>query len=64
MGTSAVVYPAAAFVEEAKRRGAYTVEINLDDTPASALVDVSVRGRAEDILEELDARIQAESTRP
>jgi len=53
VGTSAVVYPAAGLVHEARRRGAFTVEINLDSTPASAAVDLAIQGPAEDILPRL-----------
>ena len=37
-------------VVEARRRGAFTAEINLDQTPASDSVDVAIQGAAEDIL--------------
>jgi NAD-dependent deacetylase len=57
VGTSAVVYPAAGFVHHARTRGAFTVEINMDETPASALVDVSLRGPAEEILPALNQLI-------
>ena len=50
VGTSAVVYPAAGFVHQARASGAFTAEINMDETPASALVDLSLRGPAEEIL--------------
>jgi NAD-dependent deacetylase len=50
IGTSAIVYPAAGLVEEAKRRGAFTVEVNPDETPASPLVDLSIRGPSEEVL--------------
>ena len=50
IGTSAIVYPAAGFIDEARRRGACTVEINPDATPASGAVDLSIRGAAEDVL--------------
>jgi NAD-dependent deacetylase len=50
IGTSAVVYPAAGFVDLARTRGAFTAEINLDETPTSSIVDVTIRGRAEEIL--------------
>jgi NAD-dependent deacetylase len=50
VGTSAVVYPAAGFVEEAGANGAVTVEINRDPTPLSARVDFSLRGRSGEIL--------------
>jgi NAD-dependent deacetylase len=41
-GTSAIVYPAAGLVEIAKRAGAFVVEVNPDETPATALCDLSV----------------------
>jgi NAD-dependent deacetylase len=50
IGTSSIVHPAAGFVHEAARRGAFTVEINPDQTPASDLVDLVIRAAAEDIL--------------
>lgn len=50
IGTSSIVYPAAGLVLEAKRRGAFTAEINTEATPASDLVDVSIRGNAGDVL--------------
>lgn len=54
VGTSAIVYPAAGLVHEARRHGAFTVEINPDDTAASTIVDVALHGGAEQILPELD----------
>jgi len=54
VGTSAVVYPAAGFARDAHARGAFTAEINLDETPASSVVDLSIRGRAEDVLPRLN----------
>jgi NAD-dependent deacetylase len=50
VGTSAVVYPAASLVHAARQHGAFTVEINLEETPASAAVDVALHGAAEQIL--------------
>lgn len=50
IGTSGIVYPAAGFAAVAKRHGAYVAEINLDPTPTSELVDVTIRGRAKDIV--------------
>mgnify|MGYP001168302041 CR=1 FL=1 len=49
IGTSGLVYPAAGFASVAKESGAFVAEINLDPTPQSALVDVSLQGRARDI---------------
>ena len=57
VGTSALVYPAAGLVHQARARGAFTAEINVDETPASALVDVSLRGPAEEILPAVDQLI-------
>ena len=53
-GTSSVVYPAASLVFEAKAGGAFTVEINPDTTPASDLVNLSIRRPAEVFLQEVE----------
>jgi NAD-dependent deacetylase len=50
VGTSAVVYPAAGFLHLAKRHGAFTVEINVDATEATSVVDAALQGKAEEIL--------------
>jgi NAD-dependent deacetylase len=50
IGTSGVVYPAAGFASIAKEAGAFVAEINLDKTPHSDLVDLSLQGRAKDIV--------------
>lgn len=50
IGTSAVVYPAAGLVAEAKTNGARTVEINPDATAASSLVDIAIAAPAEEAL--------------
>ncbi|MDH4083174.1 MAG: NAD-dependent deacylase [Nitrospira sp.] len=50
IGTSGMVYPAAGFASIAKEAGAFVAEINLDPTPQSALVDMSLQGRAKDIV--------------
>lgn len=50
IGTSGVVYPAAGFASIAKEAGAFIVEINLDVTPHTRLVDVSLQGRAKDVV--------------
>ena len=52
-GTSSVVYPAASFAGVAARSGAKIIEINLDPTPLTSGVDVSLQGRAGDILPKL-----------
>lgn len=53
VGTSSVVYPAAALAGEARRRGAFTVEINPEATAASRLVDLVLPERAEIALDAL-----------
>lgn len=53
VGTSAVVYPAAELPRLAMRSGAMTVEVNLEDTPMSALYQHRLRGKASEILAEL-----------
>ena len=50
IGTSAVVYPAAGLVHEARRQNAFTAEINRDPTDASSHVDIAISGNAEEIL--------------
>jgi NAD-dependent deacetylase len=50
IGTSAVVYPAASLAPIAKSAGARVIEINPEETPLSRHVDLSMRGRAGDIL--------------
>ena len=57
VGTSAVVYPAAGFVHEAKRRGAFTAELNLELTPASAEVDLAIHGPADQLLPNIAQRL-------
>jgi NAD-dependent deacetylase len=57
VGTSALVYPAAGLVHEAGRRGAFTVEINLEATPASAQVDLALHGPADQLLPNIVARL-------
>ena len=58
VGTSSVVYPAAGLVHEAGRRGAFTAEIDIEETAASSLVDLAIRGAAERVLDAVDAALQ------
>ena len=60
--TSSVVYPTSALVHEAKQQGAYTVEINLESTPASNVVDLALKGRSEQILDQLDRTVSTLSS--
>ena len=50
IGTSGVVYPAAGFASVAKDVGALVIEINLESTPQSDLVDLSLQGHAKEIV--------------
>ncbi len=50
IGTSGVVYPAAAFVQYALSRGATTIELNLDVSDASSDFHVSRRGPASELV--------------
>ncbi len=50
IGTSGVVYPAASFAPVAKDHGAFVVELNLETTPHSSVVDVSFQGRAKELV--------------
>jgi NAD-dependent deacetylase len=52
-GTSSVVYPAAALVPLAKSSGARVIECNMEETPFSAELDRSFRGKAGEVLPEL-----------
>jgi NAD-dependent deacetylase len=58
VGTSAMVYPAAGLVSEARGKGAFTAEINLEETPASDTVDLALQGPAEVILQKIEDAIQ------
>ncbi|NWG14566.1 MAG: NAD-dependent deacylase [Acidobacteria bacterium] len=60
-GTSAVVYPAAGLFQSARVHGAFTVEINPDETPASGAADLSIRAGAEIVLPEVDARLSSKA---
>jgi NAD-dependent deacetylase len=54
VGTSALIYPAAGLVSEARRKGAFIVEVNLEETPASEMVDISIQGPAEEVLQQIE----------
>ena len=58
VGTSSVVYPAAAFLDRARSRGAFTVEINTETTAATAGVDLVLTGPADAILPRVDQRLE------
>ena len=58
VGTSAIVYPAAGFITAAKQKGAFTVEINPEATPATSIVDLALTGGAEMILPLIDQSVR------
>ncbi len=53
IGTSAVVYPAAGFIQVARSAGAVTVEVNRDPTPISGVVDSALLGLSGEIVPRL-----------
>ena len=57
VGTSSQVYPAAGLMREARRAGAFSVEINPEATPGTGDVDLVLQGAAEDVLVRLDAAL-------
>jgi len=59
IGTSSVVQPAASLPIEAKKSGAYTVEINTEPTAISHLLDESIIGKAGVIMPLLIAKIKS-----
>ncbi len=56
VGTSAVVYPAAGFIEIAAANGAATIEINPEPTPISRRVDHCLFGKSGEVLPRLIER--------
>jgi NAD-dependent deacetylase len=50
IGTSGVVYPAAGFAAVAREANAFVAEVNLEPTPQSDTVNLSLQGRAKDIV--------------
>ena len=50
IGTSGNVYPAAGFVEEARRHGAHTVELNLEPSEGFSLFAEAEHGKATEIV--------------
>ncbi len=52
-GTSSAVYPAAGLAGLAKEAGAFLIEINIEATPASGMMDVHLSGRSGELLPRL-----------
>ncbi len=53
IGTSGIVQPAASFAMMAKERGARLIEINLEPTVQSSIMDISILGKAGEVLPQL-----------
>jgi NAD-dependent deacetylase len=53
VGTSGAVQPAASFGLVAKRAGAFVAEVNRSKTPQSTFFDVSLQGKAGELLPQL-----------
>lgn len=58
VGTSAIVYPAASLIYTAKDSGAYLIEINIDRTEISSIVNSSLFGKSGEILPEVLLRLK------
>ena len=50
VGTSAFVYPAAGFPQEVKRKGGALIEVDPYETGLTSFCDVSLRGKAGEML--------------
>lgn len=57
VGTSGIVYPAASMPYYAKEGGAKVVEVNISKTPISEYADYFLKGKAGEILPELDKEL-------
>ncbi len=56
IGTSGIVHPAASIPFIAKENGSYLVEINLERTPLSPIVDFFIGGKAAEVMEGMEER--------
>ncbi len=58
VGTSSVVYPAASLPTDARRAGAYLVEVNIERTDLSPMADEVLLGKAGEVLPALLAYVE------
>jgi NAD-dependent deacetylase len=58
IGTSAVVYPAASLIYTAKAGKAYLIEVNIESTEISHIVNESYFGQAGEVLPEILEKIK------
>lgn len=59
VGTSAFVYPAAGFPLEVKRHGGTLIEVNMYESDLTPACDISLRGKAGEVLPQLVDCIKA-----
>ena len=57
-GTSATVYPAAAFPQTVAERGGHVIEANPNPTPLSPVADVVLRGPTGVVLPQIVDRLR------
>ena len=60
-GTSGVVWPAAAIPGIACEQGVKTIEVNTEPTAISSMVDVSIMGKAAEVLPDVLRRLTGKS---
>jgi NAD-dependent deacetylase len=58
VGTSGTVAPASYLPVVAKRAGGFVIEVNLEPTPLSDVADLSLHGRAEQLLPAIVERVR------
>lgn len=63
IGTSGNVYPAAGFVQEARHRGAHTIELNLEPSEGATLFVERCYGPATRVVPDYVERLLADTTR-
>jgi NAD-dependent deacetylase len=54
IGTSALVQPAASFPLLVQRHGGHILELNLEETPLTCIVNIHLSGKAGELLPQLD----------
>ncbi|NCQ18099.1 MAG: NAD-dependent protein deacylase [Ignavibacteria bacterium CG_4_8_14_3_um_filter_37_9] len=62
IGTSALVFPAANIPYIAKKHGKFLVEVNIEKTELSSIVDLSLFGKAGEILPQILQRVKEEKS--
>ncbi|MBD3414569.1 MAG: NAD-dependent protein deacylase [Candidatus Aminicenantes bacterium] len=63
VGTSALVYPAASIPFTALESGVKVIEINPESTPLTSNADISIRGKAGDVLPKITKKFQRKPNR-